>query len=350
MNGLQFNWPIIGHHKIKQFLQTSIVNDKLAHAYIFYGPEKVGKTLTAKTFANTILCEKYQTYSSPTASTVESNLIAPCGECSSCHQFEKNIYADFYIVEREVDEKTGKKKSLISVAQIRDLLEKISKRAFLNSYKIVIIPEAQKLNQEASNCLLKTLEEPSPRTIIILISPSKELLLPTILSRSQAFKFLAVTKKDIYEYLIGKGANRSYAKELSNVASGRPTVAMKFFNDSNRFLEYKNDNLELFNVFTQSTVEKFKFIEGFVNKNKSKDVLLKKLDYLSSLTRDVLMISSYKNELIANAYLENKLERAAADYSQTRLKNFAVRIEETKDLLRKNINPRLVLENLILNL
>ena len=91
-----------------------------------------------------------------------------------------------------MNEKTNSRKSVISVSQIRELQEKINKRAFLNSYKIVIIPEAECLNQESGNALLKTLEEPTAKTVIILIATSKENVLPTIISRCQKFKFLPV--------------------------------------------------------------------------------------------------------------------------------------------------------------
>jgi len=198
---INFDWPIVGHDKIKGFLQTTIRNNVLSHAFIFEGPAQVGKTLTAKLFANSIVCDGFENLK-------EEKVTLPCHRCDACRQFSKNMHPDFYVLEREINEKTGVKKNFITVAQIRALQEKINKRAFLNSYKIVLIPEAQYLNQEASNCLLKTLEEPAARTIMILITPNRDALLPTIQSRCQVLKFLPIIKERIYEYLLAQGANK----------------------------------------------------------------------------------------------------------------------------------------------
>ncbi len=346
---LSFDWPIIGHKKIKGFLQRGVLGNNFAHAYIFCGPAKTGKTLTARTFAQTILCENYKKYLQ--ASSFEADkLVVPCGLCNSCKQFKSKVYADLYVVEREINEKTGKKKNALSVAQIRDLLEKISKRAFLNSYKIVLIPEAQLLNQEASNCLLKTLEEPTPRTIIILMTPNKELLLPTILSRCQSLKFLPVTNEEIYQYLLGRGANRSLALELASVAEGRPTVAMKFFAEPEKFQSYKQENTEMLQIFNSGIVKKFKFVEKLAENNKQTDALMEKLNHLSGLSRDLLLIANYKNELVVNPYLIEELKKISDVYDCGKIVGFIQRIEETKKLIKENINARFALENLIIDI
>lgn len=342
-----FNWPIIGHKRIKQFLQTGIIKNSLAHAYLFYGPRQVGKTLTAKLLAKSILCENYSSYLGVNRASSEK-IVLPCGECNACRQFDKNIYADFYLVEREINEKTGKKKDVIAVSQIRELLEKVSRRAFLNSYKIVLIPEAEALNKEAGNCLLKTLEEPAPRTIIILIGLNKNLLLPTILSRCQILKFLPVKETEIYQYLLDRGANRSEAKELSAIAYGRPTVAMKFFTDQTALSEYKRDNTQLLDVLRAGAAAKFKWAESVTKKNEGLDELTATLNQLSGLARDLLLINCYKSELMSNQYLEEKLSGLSGYYSPERLAAFLGRIEETKALIGKNINPRLALESLLL--
>ncbi len=345
-NSLEFDWQIIGHEKIKKFLQKSIVNQTIAHAYLFYGPSKVGKTLTAKTFANSLVCEKYGTY----VKSTNLGAVVPCGQCSACQQFQKNIYPDLYIVDREINEKTGKKKSVISVAQIRDLLEKISKRAFLNSFKIVLIPEAQLLNQEASNALLKTLEEPAPRTVIILGSPNKDSLLPTILSRVQMFKFLPVTRQEIYDHLLDKGANREQAKSLSSVALGRPTVAMKFYNNLPSLDDYNQIIEGMLDLLNENSTARFKYIEELVENNKDIDEVIKILNYFSAIARDLLLVANSQENLITNQKFENNYKEIFANYKQSVLLSFLRDIEKAKKLLRQNINPRLLFENLIINI
>jgi DNA polymerase III subunit delta' len=343
---IKLDWQIIGHDQIKKFLQTSIDNQAIAHAYLFYGPAKVGKTLTAKTFAKSLLCANYRKY--VLGEPIDSS--TPCCVCSACEKFEKKIYPDLYVLEREVNEKTGKVKSAITVSQVRGLLDKIAKRSFMNSFKIVIIPEAERLNKEASNCLLKTLEEPAPKTVIILVSSSKDLILPTILSRVQMFKFLPITRNGIYEYLLEKGANRSEAKELASVAQGRPTVAMKYFTKKELFEEHKKDVHSVLRLFSDGVIDKFKFVEALTNKYNGNEDLLLFLNKLTAVVRDLILVNNYKNDLVTNLYLDTDLQIISGKYDQTKLRQFIVMIEKTKVMLNKNINSRLALENLLLNI
>jgi len=333
-----FSWPIIGHTKIKNFLQKSIFNQSMAHAYIFYGPSDVGKNLTAEYFSKSILCKAYQT----------EEVQLPCNTCESCKQFDKGLYADLFYVEREIDEKTNKKKQNITVQQIRELQKKINKRAFLNSFKIVIIKEAHTLNKEASNSLLKTLEEPTEKTILILITESKELLLPTIISRCQAFKFMPIKSTEIYDYLIQKSIDRTNALEISKLCLGRPTKAIEFANSLEKFTEFKQQNRDLLLFFDKNPVARFKFIEKISAKQPNLDDLCQKLNYLGALIRDIVFFQTYNQNLAVNFYLENQIKELAEQISLERANLLIKKIEQSKQLIRQNVNPRLVLENLII--
>lgn len=345
-----FHWPIIGHERIKEFLQVNLSNRSLAHAYIFEGPEKMGKTLTARLFAKSILCENYSDYTSPAALVNKRELdVLPCDKCEHCRQFEKGIYADVYFIEREVSEKTGEKRGFITVNQVRDLQDKISKRAFLNSYKIVIVKDAHYLNAEASNSLLKTLEEPTDKTILILITLNKNLLLPTIISRCQTVKFLPITKEAIYNYLIENGANRSDANELSSLAEGRPTVAMQLFASKERRLDFRKRVEDLLKIFESDTKARFEMVEKMITSNNNEDIL-KRLDELFGVMRDLVMVNLYNNQLIAHQDLLGKIEEMARKFSLARLISALGQIEKTKSYLRQNVNPKLALENLIINI
>ncbi len=347
-SALEFNWPIVGHDSIKKFLQTSAINMGLSHAYLFYGPSKVGKTLTARLFAKTVLCDNYKKFS--LVEKIDHNLSVPCGVCPVCSQFEKGIHADFHVVDREENEKTGKMKTAISVLQIRELTEKISKRSFQNSYKIIIIPEAHLLNQEAANCLLKTLEEPSPRTIIILISPSKELLLPTILSRCQQLKFLAVRREEIYDYLLEQGANHSEALEFAGISEGRPTVAMNFFHHREKFDEHKSKARFWWDFLLADASNRFRLIEKMVADDEAADELPERLDQLSGLARDLWLMKNYQDDLICHVYLKDELKTSESKFNNKQISCLLRQVEETKKYLRMNVNSRLALENLALSI
>ena len=348
MKDIKFNWGLVGHGNIQKYLQTAIVNLHPSHAYVFYGPGKVGKTFLAKNIAQTVLCDEYRKMGSLDSAVKVNPAELPCGRCEACRQFSKSMHPDFYTVEREVSEKTGKKKSVIAVGQIRDLLEKISQRAFLNSYKVVIIPEAQALSQEASNCLLKTLEEPAPRTIIFLITTNKNLLLPTILSRSQLFKFLPVPSDAVYEYLVAEGAGRDEARELARISRGRPTIAKHFLKDKVRFEEYKNNVQGVLKVLVNRPLERLKEIEKMFAEDKGGDVALKNLDFLAGLVRDALLCKLGKTELLANYFLTTELADLGARAPSGWFCGFLRRVENARAMIQGNVNPRLVMENLFL--
>lgn len=351
MAEIKFNWGVVGHGNIQKYLQTAIVNLRPAQVYVFHGPSRVGKTFLAKKMAQTVLCDEYRKMTRD--GSVQHGVALPCGQCESCRAFTRGVHADFQAVEREINEKTGKKKSVIAVAQMRELIERMNKRAFLNSYKVAIVPEAQYLSQEASNCLLKTLEEPAPRTIIFLITPNKSLLLPTILSRSQLFKFLPVPNDAVYEYLVEQGANRDEARELARLSRGRPTVARQFLKDEIKLSEYKSNTESLLKVIVNRPLERLKtiekmFVEDPAAREQRGDAALKNLDALAGLIRDAMLAKLGRPDLMANYFVSNELTDLSQRAPGGWFCGFLRRIENARMMIQGNVNPRLVMENLFM--
>jgi DNA polymerase III subunit delta' len=340
---VDFDWPVIGHDRIRDFLQKSLLTGTLSHAYLFSGPKHTGKTFMAKLLAKSVFCENFKKH---LAGKIISGEKIPCGRCKSCEQFEKGLYADFFVVERPISEKTGKMKSTIPIAEIRSLQERINKRSFLNSYKVVIIPEAEFLSQESGNSLLKTLEEPSAGTIIILVSSSKELLLPTILSRCQLLQFLPLSKENIYDYLVEGGAGRTLAAEVAGASFGRPTVAMKLFNDKDALREMISATRELLDAFSQDTLKKFKLAEKMAKD--SPDHVVASLGNLSGLARDILLMKLGLTDLLAFRSLEKELRDIHVRVSEDSLIKFLENLEKTRRYIKQKVHPRVALENLFL--
>ena len=161
---------IIGHELITSWFDRLCSVGSLAHAYLFVGPEHVGRTTVALKIIRSLL--------SDTAGTIETN-------------------PDIQIIECLVNEKTGKTRSLISVEQIRALRIRMSSSAFGDSWRIVWIEEADRLSISASNALLKILEEPGTRTLFLLRAPHTESVVATIASRCQVIRFASVSRKVI---------------------------------------------------------------------------------------------------------------------------------------------------------
>lgn len=157
---------IQGHDKILTVLTRMVASRRFPHALLFCGPEGIGKHTTALALAQALLC----------GTDAEG-----CGACSACVQAAQGNHPDLFLVEPE--------KGVIPIDRIRQLKRDLGRKSFAGGYKLCIIDDAEKMNEQAQNALLKTLEEPTPDTLIILVSGYPYLLLPTIVSRCQRFTF-----------------------------------------------------------------------------------------------------------------------------------------------------------------
>ncbi len=162
---------VVGQRHVTQTLENAIASNRVAHAYIFSGVRGVGKTTTARILAKAMNCVK-----GPTAT--------PCNECDSCREITSGSSLDVL----EIDAASNR-----GIDQIRELREMVRYAATGGHYKIVILDEAHQLTDEASNALLKTLEEPPDKVIFILATTQPEDLEDTIKSRAQLFQFRSLT-------------------------------------------------------------------------------------------------------------------------------------------------------------
>src|SRR3989475_7390839 len=166
---------LVGQQHVTETLKNAIKNDRVAHAYIFSGARGVGKTTAARILAKALNCVK-----GPTPE--------PCGECTSCREIAAGSSLD--VIEIDAASNRG-------IDQIRELREMVRYAPAASRRKVVILDEAHMLTDEASNALLKTLEEPPERVIFVMATTEPEKLADTIRSRSQHFHFRALTFAEI---------------------------------------------------------------------------------------------------------------------------------------------------------
>ncbi len=170
---------VVGQKSLTTTLKNAILNNKLAHAYLFCGPSGVGKTTCARIFAKTINCF----HPTPDGEA--------CNECESCLSFNENRSYNIH----ELDAASNN-----SVDDIRSLIEQVRILPQIGKYKVYIIDEVHMLSAAAFNAFLKTLEEPPHHAIFILATTEKHKILPTILSRCQIYDFSRISINDIVEY------------------------------------------------------------------------------------------------------------------------------------------------------
>jgi DNA polymerase-3 subunit gamma/tau len=199
---------VIGQKSLTTTLKNAIVNNKLAHAYLFCGPRGVGKTTCARIFAKSINCRNPH----PDGEA--------CNECESCTSFNEN--RSYNIHELDAASNNG-------VDDIRSLTEQVRIPPQIGKYKVYIIDEVHMLSTGAFNAFLKTLEEPPHHAIFILATTEKHKLLPTILSRCQIYDFNRIHINDIVEYLeyVAQQENISTEREALNVIAQKADGGMR---------------------------------------------------------------------------------------------------------------------------
>ena len=195
---------VIGHRRILTVLERMMANNTLPHAFLFVGPEGVGRT-----------------------TVIDALLHAMFDRAGSL-----GVVSDITRIEREENPKTEKLRTQISVEQIRRLTSRLSMSAMAGGWKAAVIEEADKLSLGAANALLKTLEEPKGRTLIFLRAPSSESVLETIASRCQIVRFYPVSRDQMQNGLVKKGFSPADVEPVFGQSLGRPGTAIRLLKDS----------------------------------------------------------------------------------------------------------------------
>lgn len=288
---------IINHYKQWKFLKNALQERRASHFYLFSGPESVGK----KTFAFDLV------------------------------GFKKN-HPDFFLVEPEL----GKKD--IQISQIRGLVYRLSLKPFVADYKIAIIDQAHLMNTQAQNCLLKTLEEPKGNTILFLITEHPEVLLETIRSRAQEIKFYPLSNKEIEKFLLEQGLPRPKAREIAFWSLGRPGKALEFLKEPEKLLKEKKQARDFSRILKKDLAARFQYAKSISDKS-LKQIFEIWLKYLRQTLIKKIKISAPIKVSIFD------------DFSLEQIKKAIKQIEKTNFLIStKNINKRLALETLMLNI
>ena len=227
---------ILGHEQIIEHLQNAVTMDKVSHAYIINGPDKSGKMMLAEAFAQTLECEKLEDV---VKNAAQPSDVEPCMECHSCKQAMTKNQPDIIYVRHE-------KPNTISVDDIRTQVNNdIVIKPYSSRYKIYMIDEAEKMNEQAQNALLKTIEEPPAYAVIMLLTTNADTFLPTILSRCVTLNIKVVPDEKIKKFLMEKYQIPDYQADVCVAfAQGNVGKAIQLAS-SDDFNEMKASALQL---------------------------------------------------------------------------------------------------------
>ncbi len=321
---------IIGQESIKKHLQTAIKTGNLSHAYIINGEYGSGRQTIASALAKTIQCQS------------KTDDTDACGVCTSCKQADSHNHPDIKYITHD--------KASISVNDIRDQLNNdIAIKPYSSEYKIYIIPDANKMTEQAQNALLKTIEEPPVYAIIILLTENSDSLLPTIRSRCVTLTMNPIEKDKICTYLENKfQLEPEQAQIAANYCQGNIGKAIRFASSSD-FIEMKNQVLKLLkNLDSMDIASIMDTIKEFsTHKNDINDYL----DLMLLWYRDVLMFKVTKDAnllLYSDEYSAISEQATKRDYEN--IENIIAAIDKAKVRLKANVNFDVTIELMILTM
>lgn len=315
---------IIGHDRQKNILRRALANKRIAHAYLFEGPDGVGKRLVALALARALLCKTGQ----------------GCGDCQPCRKVDHNNHPDIHLLDAEG--------ATIKIDQIRNLQRELALRPLEGAYRICLIDGAEYLNAAAANALLKTLEEPQPNTVMILLSSQPDTLLVTIRSRCQRLPFQRLAKQRLTTILAEQlDLPETEAAVLAALSDGSFKKAL----GQNRelYLEQRKGLLrDLLALSSGSTIPLFKLAEELAA---NKDHLLEILDIFQAFFRDLLLLKHGRpeTELVNLDMKETLYRQLKQETTQTLLKKLAA-LDAGRYHLKRNVNRQLAIEAMLMRM
>ena len=331
---------ITGHQQNKAFLERFLNREERPHALLFYGPEGIGKCLLAKEFARAFLCHG-------------TGAERPCGHCESCRllNFETGNFAhpDYLYFDPATDEEQEKKKTkIITVNQIRSLIRQASFGPSLSGHKICIINEADTMNQEAANSLLKLLEEPPDKWFFILIATSVSRLLPTILSRVIQVRFVPLTVEETKHALLDKEVPEAEADLLAHLSDGSLGQALRFRDE--RILDFRNMALKYVAAFPLQAPMTYLLGEDYfsdtIPASGGNEQLQQFLSMTVSLLRDLLFVKNGLPDRVFNTDALPQLQQIAGKWEARRLYQATGAAQEAVAAAVRRANAKSVLDSL----
>ncbi len=302
-------WDIVGHHNQLSNLENEIKTGNIAHAYLFSGPVQTGKFRIARKFAAILQCPNNY-----------------CGTCPTCIQIQKKVHSDTMVMNDNGES--------IKIDDIRNLIRKTN-LTHQGLQRIIIMENIERMPSEAQNSFLKTLEEPPSKTIFIMTTNQIDEILPTIQSRVRHYHFPTVPYATLKKYLKENFSQSNNLDEILSIAQGRPGLAINMIQDSSELSAQRELYVRIESFLKNNNLaNKFVFVEEIAKDPEKIDLFIDAcMRYLRKLLFD---------------YMQPEEHSLQTRFSLEKLVNLFEYLEKTRYLLRRNVNKRLLLENLLI--
>jgi DNA polymerase-3 subunit delta' len=339
---------IIDQDRPIRILTTFLQKGTIAHALLFSGTEGAGKERAAIAFAMACNCTGDRSPSETESmdsrhpdqpgAAFQSLPLAPCGVCKSCRKIDAGSHPDIIRVKP-----SG---SFIKIDQIRSLCQTLAMKPYEARIRVVIISDAQAMNLAAGNALLKALEEPPARTILILVAAHPSDLMPTIVSRCQHIRFNPLTRKMLESVLVREhGLDVGDAAVITAMANGSLSRALHMYRTN--WINRRSWLISELNSLSNGPINRLLAFSDQLSKNK--DDLPDALEVIKSWLRDLVVAKLYPDKIL-NQDLAPKLRQASQQMSQSSLFAKLEIIQSTQRSLQAGTNLRLAMEAMVLKL
>ena len=316
---------IIGQSLLVGKMDRILSGGRIVHAYLFTGPSGAGKKTISSLFARALICEGQGD--------------RPCDVCHTCRQFLTGNHPDVLWIRRQEDKKS------ILIEQIREMQEKIKVKPYQAGRRICFIEDAQIMTEQAQNALLKTLEEPPSHTLFFLLADNTNALLPTVLSRCQAFRVGSMPREDITRILASRlKLSREESMTYAALSQGIPGKALALAENEGfrKNRDRLTDGISL--AGSPRILELYDVFQG--DRENVNDLL----DILMLWFRDLLVLREIgSQDRIINLDKAALLRKQVPLFTSRMLKDMIEKVEESRRILKSNGNYQLTIENMLLH-
>jgi DNA polymerase-3 subunit delta' len=324
---------VAGHTVAKSRLTRTVAADLVGHAYLFTGPEGIGKTRLALAFARLLMCQQ------PDLQTGDS-----CDECGNCRKIAHGNHPDVTLVEAE----EGKR--LLGVDLVREMVVRTANlQPSESKWRVFILPHVERMTANTANALLKTLEEPPPGVVLILTSSDAESLPPTIISRCRLINMHPVAEMDIETLLVDHyQLARDEARVLATLAQGRPGWAVRAHDHP----ELREERGQWLAEFTRlAYAGRALRLRIATAMTRDGDVARQVLELWTLWWRDVVLAASGAPQLIGEgSTTEREAERLGKAITRDQAESFLHALLAARESLDQNVSARLVFDVLMFDL
>ncbi len=343
-------WEIVGQERALAALRRAVADEaRLSHAYLFAGPERVGKATAARRFAQAMNCE----------AAVEDDVERPCGECRTCRLIEEGKHADVEVVsvgglcdESEHGDHSADNSRDIRICQVRRLGHVVSRAPYEGRYRVIVIDPADAMTKDAANAFLKTLEEPAASVVLVLVTSREAALAETVRSRCRRIEFAGVPRAEIESALVERWqAEPAVAARLARLAEGRLGWAVSAVTDDSVLAAREEAFDEIETLLAGGDEERFAYAAALGRRYPRESAAVQaNLSHWSAWWREVLLAAGGQPELAAETERLDRLRSYAQQYGVAGALRALHAVEDARRHLDEHASPTLALEVMLLEL